>query len=547
MRLRRKKIKGGFRMAIRRISHAKGKGSINHNNRVHIYKNVDPTRTKDNICYAKENLETAYQKCFGEALANYNTKQKRADRKIENYYTHLFGNAHKDVVATSSNKEKSFYEIVVGIGDKNTCAVGTPEGELAAKILDEYAKGFSERNPNFYVFNSVMHLDEKTPHLHIDYVPVARGYKSGLETRNSQSVALQQMGFGKNKNSINEWRIRERKILRELCEKYGLEISEETQGRGKTYTPDEYKQMRDETKEELRNAPEFLDEIRDDYIAESKAELVAEAQKQADTEIGEIKNALAETVRPIEGKIALEKRINAMIDGIKESTLFGKTTTTIKFDGTAEQAMSVLNAAKDRDNAKKAKDKAVSEKNSAVKERDEAITAKNLAESNAAKKVAAAEEQIKTAAALKSNAAEEMNRANTLYTQQLSLNNRFKEVVAERESYKVKADQAVGLAAQVAGLKEGLRNAYISVGAMAKASGVLLYDPAVKLNNPTPEQLRLLQATRNYAAAHSKNAGFADIAQDIEKHYGLTQGIQNHIDELTPKPPTRKKSYGHEH
>ena len=72
-----------------------------------------------------------------------------------------------------------------------------------------------------------------------------------------------------------------------------------------------------------------------------------------------------------------------------------------------------------------------------------------------------------------------------------------------------------------------------------------LYAPAFKLNNPTPEQERLLQATRNYAAAHAKNAGFNDISQDIEKHYGLTQGIQNHYDELTPKPPTRKKSYDH--
>ena len=265
-------------MANRKISHAKGKGSINHNNRNHFYKNVDPSKTENNICYAKENIEEAYQKCFGQALENYNAKQKRADRKIDDYYSHLFGNARKDVVATSTNKEKSFYEIVVGIGDKNTCAVGSADGELATKILDEYAKGFSERNPNFYVFNSVMHLDEKTPHLHIDYIPIADGYKNGLVTRNSLSVALQKMGFGKEKNSINEWRIQERKILRELCEKYGLEISEETQGRGKTFTPDEYKKIRDETKEDLRTDPEILDEVR----AEVEGELLSEQQYLVD-------------------------------------------------------------------------------------------------------------------------------------------------------------------------------------------------------------------------------------------------------------------------
>ena len=280
-------------MANRKISHAKGKGSINHNNRNHIYKNVDPSKTENNIFYAKENIEEAYQKCFGQALENYNAKQKRADRKIENYYTHLFGNARKDVVATSTNKEKSFYEIVVGIGDKNSCAVGSANGELAAKVLDEYAKGFSERNPNFYVFNSVMHLDEKTPHLHIDYIPVADGYKNGFETRNSLSVALQKMGFGKNKNSINEWRIQERKILRELCEKHGLEISEETQGRGKTFTPDEYKKIRDEVKEELKTDPEILDEIKDEIRADFESELLSEQQHLVD-EIAKRKNEATE-------------------------------------------------------------------------------------------------------------------------------------------------------------------------------------------------------------------------------------------------------------
>ena len=265
-------------MAIRRISHAKGKGSINHNNRNHFYKNVDPSKTENNIYYAKESLEEAYQKCFGQALVNYNTKQKRADRKIDDYFKHLFGNARKDVVATSSNKEKSFYEIVVGIGNRNTCPVGSADGELAGKILDEYAKGFENRNPNFYVFNSVMHLDEKTPHLHIDYVPIADGYKNGLQIRNSQSVALQQMGFGKEKNSINEWRKQERQILRELCEKHGLEIAGETQGRGKTFTPDEYKKIRDEVKEELKSDPEILDEIKDEMRTDFEDELLSEQQ-----------------------------------------------------------------------------------------------------------------------------------------------------------------------------------------------------------------------------------------------------------------------------
>lgn len=245
-----------------KISHSRGRGSMNHNNRLHYYKNVDESRTKDNIYYAKESLAEAYNKCFSEVVEKHNQKQKRSDRKIEDYYKHLFGNASKLSVATSQNKEQSFYEIVVGIGDKNTCPTGSEKGKLAAKILDEYAKDFSSRNPNFYVFNSVLHLDESTPHLHIDYIPVATGYKNGMEKRNSSSKALEEMGFGKHKDSINEWRKSERKILNELCQKYGLEIKKETQGRGKTYTPDMYKKAMAEAKEDVKIDPEFMDDVR---------------------------------------------------------------------------------------------------------------------------------------------------------------------------------------------------------------------------------------------------------------------------------------------
>jgi chromosome segregation ATPase len=150
-------------------------------------------------------------------------------------------------------------------------------------------------------------LDEKTPHLHIDYVPIADNYKNGMAVRNSQSVALQQMGFGKNKNSINEWRIQERKILRELCQQYGLEIAEETKGRGKTFTPDEYKKIRDETKEEMKTDPDIMDELR----SEVEGELLSEQQHLVDdiakhkgeiTDLQAQKNTLKNELDSIEGK-----------------------------------------------------------------------------------------------------------------------------------------------------------------------------------------------------------------------------------------------------
>jgi len=98
---------------------------------------------------------------------------------------------------------------------------------------------------------------------------------------------------------------------------------------------------------------------------------------------------------------------------------------------------------------------------------------------------------------------------------------------------------------QITDLKQDVGNAYESIGAIATANGYLLFDADMKIPNITPAQERLLQATRNYAAKHASNEGFDDIAQDIQKHYGLSTGLQNHIDELMPKPQTKKRSYDH--
>ena len=137
-----------------------------------------------------------------------------------------------------------------------------------------------------------------------------------------------------------------------------------------------------------------------------------------------------------------------------------------------------------------------------------------------------------------------MNKANALYTQQLSLNNLFKQAVAERESYKAKASQIPEFTARITELKDDLEGAYWSVAAMAKANASLLYDPALQIKNLTPEQERVLKATRLYAAANARNAGFNEIAGEIDKYHSITKGMQKHIDDLTPKQ-ARKKSYEH--
>ena len=158
-------------------------GIIGHNNRTFVAKNVNADKISDNIIYVQKDLKETYKEIFSEALEKYNAKQKRSDRVIKDYYEHIKNN----------NKEKLFYETVVQFGNINTAKVGTESGERAKKMLEEYMKDFEKRNPNFIVFNAVMHLDESTPHLHIDFIPVAYNQTQGLETRVSMRKACEQM------------------------------------------------------------------------------------------------------------------------------------------------------------------------------------------------------------------------------------------------------------------------------------------------------------------------------------------------------------------
>lgn len=217
------------------ISFVSGKGALAHNNREYIHENIDVDRIKDNIDYKNESLKTAYKKCFGKAVEEYNNRQTRNDRKIKDYMTQI---------EKSGNNEKLFYETIVQVGDKYSHGFGSGYERQAIDILDEYAKSFQERNPSLYVFNMKMHLDEASPHLHIDYIPVATGYKRGLDIRNSLTKAHENMGIprgtGKNNNSTMKWQNREKDHLKDLARKHNLEIIDKKTDR-KHLTVDEYK------------------------------------------------------------------------------------------------------------------------------------------------------------------------------------------------------------------------------------------------------------------------------------------------------------------
>ena len=200
----------------RTISAMVGHGSVNHNSRKFHAKNTDPERSHLNVTYCQENIKAVYHELFDEALERYNAKQTRVDRRIENYYEKI----------RSGKQEKPFHEIILQVGNKDDMSADSDEGRLAAAVLDEYIRAFQERNPNLRVFSAHLHMDEATPHLHIDFVPFTTGSKRGLDTRVSLKQALAAQGFKGGTRGDTEWSqwVRsEKEQLSAVMERHGIE------------------------------------------------------------------------------------------------------------------------------------------------------------------------------------------------------------------------------------------------------------------------------------------------------------------------------------
>ena len=200
----------------RTISFMTGKGSVNHNSRKFHAKNTDPERSCLNVEYCNENVKDVYHELFDEALTRYNEKQTRSDRRIDDYYEKI----------RSGKQEKPFHEIILQIGDKDNMGAKTENGRLAAKVLDKYMRDFQRRNPTLRVFSAYLHMDEATPHLHIDFVPYTTGSKRGLDTRVSLKQALSALGFkggARRETELNQWVAYEKEQLAAVMLEHGIE------------------------------------------------------------------------------------------------------------------------------------------------------------------------------------------------------------------------------------------------------------------------------------------------------------------------------------
>lgn len=266
-----------------------GKGSQLHNKREYekigreIPENIDPSKSTENITLVDLDIRSAYREIFGDALDRYNSKQKRADRKIEDYYEHI---------QKSKNGEKLFYEDVVQWGSKDDFQTPSTR-EKAKEALVQYVQGFESRNPNLKIIGAYIHMDEASPHLHLDYIPVAHGYTRGLETRNSLDKAMKQMGYQPEKesrknNATKLWKENERIVFGQICREHGLEVEAERKARG-SLSVEEYKAARDEMLGEVRE--EVEDRIARAETAEEAVRAAEERKQELETQIAAMQQA----------------------------------------------------------------------------------------------------------------------------------------------------------------------------------------------------------------------------------------------------------------
>ena len=258
-------------MMKRTISGMIGAGSLAHNRRDFVAENVDPDRVQLNICYKNENLKGVYKELFDDAVERYNVG-KRKDRQIANYYEKI----------RQSKQEKLFHEVIFQIGNREDMAVGTTEGDLAVRVLDEYVKDFQKRNPTLRVFCCYLHQDEATPHLHIDFVPYVTNWKGkGMDTRVSLKQALKSLGFqGGNKHDteLNQWINHEKEVLAEIAKQHGIEWEQKG-------THEEHLDVYNFKKKERKKEVQELEQEKENLTAENEGLTSQIADVRADIKL----------------------------------------------------------------------------------------------------------------------------------------------------------------------------------------------------------------------------------------------------------------------
>lgn len=470
--------------------------SRGHNIRDERYTNnqehIDKALTERNVTVRDVPVRQAYAEIFGQAVEEYNAKQKRSDRRITDYYNKIKQDKRKHPV----------YECIVQIGDRSDTG---NSAEQEKQALIRFAEEWDKRNPNLRLVGAYIHCDEPdgTVHMHLDYIPVAECSR-GMRLQNSLDRALQQQGF--HSENIHQtaqiaWQEREREALTAICREFLIDAQHSQGiGKGRKYlTPQEYRIAKDEQQAQIGNELQPLKEELDEY-------------RQLDV--------AAKAFVIDEKKLPFVKRVSVATEDMER----------LKEQAKAYRInQGEIKALRDK---KATLDKHQSE----LDERSESLDKK--------------EQQLKKD---KQTVISDYQAVKEMYSRQRDINDLLEHseacvsaLTAENHSLTCTIDNQAKtmqeLQEQVKRLQETLRGAYESLTNVTQAIGMLKYSDGDYKASLTEQQSRLIDAIAKYSERWANSDGYPDLAEDMRTHIGISDGIQDEIKELTPKKRSRGMS-----
>lgn len=475
------------------MSIAKGRGYLNHNDRSIdrvSEKSWDPESSRKNVICRNIHIQDAYNQIFGKALSEYNQRQidvNHPERQIKNYYDHI----------SRSKQEKPFYEFVVAFGNMND--KDTEIYPVLQRCLDEYITNFDERNPNFKVFQKIVHLDEKgIDHAHLDFIPVSTHNKRGLSVKNSFRGALKEMGYT-GKTAFLDWRQSEEKYMAEILERHGLEFE---RGSGR---------------DEHLNVHQYQAEAREiNRLAQ---------QKLKNMELPSIPEPEIKT-NPIT-KSESVKLSKAEFDKIKQVIDYQQTQITSLEAQKSDLSAKLKNVELKLDTARK----------KPYMRENETLTQELKKESDFSEKLTKKYEKLgnecvelrKSCNKLKKEVSNLHQENNDLKKENSSQFRKIKEL--ERKISDISLD-----------FHYKLTRAYVSIKTIVQAVGMLKYDKdeGYGIENITDKQERLIDGVSEYGSALAKENEYPELAKQMDKKVGIDESIESFV--KLPEPERTRES-----
>ena len=448
--------------------------SRGHNIRDERYTNkqehIDKALSEQNIIIRDVPIRQAYSEIFGQAVKEYNAKQKRTDRCIDDYYNKIKQDKRKYPV----------YECIVQIGDRSDTGIFA---ELEKQALIKFSEEWDKRNPNLRLIGAYIHADEPngTVHAHIDYIPVAECTR-GMRLQNSLDRALQQQGF-KTKNIHQTaqiaWQDSEREALCVICKELNIDAQRNQGiGEGREYlSPKEYKLAKAKQQEQIETDLQPLKAKLDEYL---------ELKTNADSFLVE------------EKKLPFVKKVAVSIDDIK----------LLKDQAYAYRANRFeVDTLRERKKALDEKELEISTLKNRVEERRQEVEKNN-------DKVLKMYSRQKSLNQILETTEEKLKK------EEEKNGNLINENASLKESN-------VNKAKTIQQLTEANRKAYESLTSICQALNMLRHDKNKGyMANLTPQQARLVDGVINYGAYLTKKNGYPELSKSLKDKMGIIEDIR---------------------